>query len=147
MPGFVAGGLTTAGSTTLPVVALVGSASVRCRVREIGVFNTTSTAVALKLCRLTTAGTPGATLTADKLDPANAVANVGLLKNTYSSTAPTTSDLGFRCVLGAAVGSGFVWTFEDVDLCTLVAANAGIGILVENGTGQALQTYWKWAED
>lgn len=146
MAGFVAGGLTTAGSTTLPVVALTGSASVRCAIREIGVFNTTATAVALKLCRITTAGTPGSTLTSDELDPSQAVAAVGLLKNTYTSTAPTTSDLGFRCILGAAVGSGFVWTFEPGELCTLIAANAGIGILVENGTGQALQTYWKWQE-
>jgi hypothetical protein len=73
MSGFVAGGLSTAGSTTLPVFALVGSASVRARVKEIGVFNTTSTAVA----------------------------------------PPTTTDAGFRVQLGAAVGSGFVWTFDD----------------------------------
>jgi hypothetical protein len=142
---FGAGGLTTAGSTTLPVCALVGSASVLCRVREIGVFNTTSTAVALKLVRVTTAGTPGSTLTAAALnmDP---TASVGLLKNTYTGTAPTTVDIGFRALLGAAVGSGFVWTFEDFDLTTLIAANSGVGILVENGTGQALQTYWKWTE-
>ena len=143
---YVAGGLTTAGSTTLPVVALVGSASVRASVLEIGVFNTTATAVSLHLCRLSTAGTPGATLTSDKMDPADVLASVALLKNTYSSTAPTTTDLGFRCVLGAAIGSGFVWTFAPGELCTLVAANAGIGIVVDNGTGQALQTYWKWAE-
>lgn len=145
MARFVAGGLTTAGSTTLPVAALVGSASVLARIREIGVFNTTATAVSLKLCRLSTAGTPGATLTAAamNMDPATAVAT---LKNTYSSTAPTTTDLGFRCVLGAAIGSGFVWTFEDFDLTTLIAANAGVGILVENGTGQALQVYFKWFE-
>jgi hypothetical protein len=141
-----AGFLTTAGSTTLPVAALVGSASVRCRILEIGVFNTTSTAVALKLCRLTTAGTPGTAATIDKLDPADPAAAVGALRNTYSSTAPTTSDAGFRVILGAAVGSGFVWTFDDYQFCTLVAANAGVGILVENGTGQAIQTYWKWKE-
>jgi hypothetical protein len=129
------------------VVALVGSAGVKAGVLEIGVFNTTATAVALKLCRLTTAGTPGATLTAAGLEPSNPLASVAVLKNTYTSTAPTTSDLGFRCVLGAAVGSGFVWTFRDGEFDTLVAANAGIGILVENGTGQALQTYWKWRED
>ena len=144
MARFSAGGLTTAGSTTLPVVALVGSAGVQARVREVGVFNTTATAVALKLCRLSTAGTPGATLTSanGNTDPTTSIA---LLKNTYT-VAPTITDLGFRCVLGAAVGSGFVWTFEDYDLTTLVAANAGIGVVVENGTGQALQTYWKWAE-
>ena len=143
---FVAGGLSTAGSTTLPVFALVGSASVQARVLEIGVFNTTSTAVALKLCRLTTAGTPGAAATIDKMNPQDPEAAVAALRNTYSSTAPTTSDLGYRCVLGAAVGSGFVWTFADYDLVTLVAANAGIGCLVENGTGQALQFYVKWRE-
>jgi|RhiMethySRZTD1v2_1073278.scaffolds.fasta_scaffold1961956_1 hypothetical protein len=146
MSGFVAGALTSAGSTTLPVVALLGSASVKARVIEIGVFNTTSTAVALKLCRVSTAGTPGSTITASSLDASTPETNVALLKQTYSSTAPTTADLGFRCVLGAAVGSGFVWTFEDWELVTTVAANAAIGILVENGTGQALQTYWKWRE-
>src|SRR5512139_327026 len=138
---YASGGLSTAGSTTLPVFALVGSASVRCRILEIGVFNTTSTAVALKLCRLTTAGTPGTATTVDKMDPADPVAAVGALRNTYSGTAPTTSDAGFRTVLGAAVGSGFVWTFADYELTTLVAAAAGVGCLVENGTGQALQFY------
>jgi hypothetical protein len=146
MSGFVAGGLSTAGSTTLPVFALVGSASVRARVREIGVFNTTSTAVALKLCRVTTAGTPGTSLTVDKMDPTNPEANVAALRNTYSSTAPTTTDAGFRVQLGAAVGSGFVWTFDDWEFVTNVAANAGIGCLVENGTGQAIQFYVKWYE-
>jgi hypothetical protein len=145
MARFAAGGLTTAGSTTLPVAALVGGTTVLCRIREIGVFNTTATAVALKLVRVTTAGTPGATLAASSLnvDPAT---SVGVLKNTYSGTAPTTVDLGYRCVLGAAVGSGFVWTFDDFDLTTLIAASSAVGILVENGTGQALQIYVKWLE-
>lgn len=145
MARFSAGGLTTAGSTTLPIFALIGGTGVLCRIREIGVFNTTTTPVALKLCRLSTAGTPGATLTAASLntDPATAT---GVLKNTYTSTAPTTSDLGYRAVLGAAIGSGFVWTFEDFELTTLVAASAGVGALVENGTGQALQVYVKWYE-
>jgi hypothetical protein len=146
MANFAAGGLTTAGSTTLPVVALVGTAAVLPRIREIGVFNTAAVAVALKLCRLSTAGTPGSTLTADKMNPANPEANVALLKNTYSGTAPSTTDLGFRCILGAAIGSGFVWTFDDYDLCVIDAANAGVGVIVENGTGQALQTYFKWSE-
>lgn len=145
MARFVAGGLTTAGSTTLPIIALVGGTTVLARIREIGLFNTTATAVALKLCRISTAGTPGTTLTASAMntDPAAAVATV---RNTYTSTAPTTTDLGFRCQLGAAIGSGFVFTFDDFDLTTLVAANAGVGVLVENGTGQALQAYIKWYE-
>lgn len=144
MARFAAGGLTTAGSTTLPVIALTGGTTVLARIREIGVFNTTSTSVALKLCRLSTAGTPGATLTAAALnsDPATAVA---VMKNTYT-VAPTITDLGYRCVLGAAVGSGFIWTFDDFELTTLAVANAGVGVVVENGTGQALQAYMKWFE-
>lgn len=144
MARFGAGGLTTAGSTTLPVFALTGGTTVLARIREIGVFNTSSTAVALKIVRLSTAGTPGATLTAGALnaDPAAAIA---VLKNTYS-VAPTVSDLGYRCILGAVVGSGFVWTFEDFELTTLAVANSGVGVIVENGTGQALQAYVKWFE-
>lgn len=143
---FSAGFLTSAGSTTLPVWALVGSAAVKPRILEIGVFNTTSTAVALKLCRLSTAGTPGTSATSAGIDGTDPEAAVAVLKNTYSSTAPTTTDLGYRCVLGAAVGSGFVWTFNDQEMVVTVAANAGIGMLVENGTGQALQVYVKWRE-
>lgn len=143
---FTAGALTSAGSTTLPVIALVGGATVLARVVEIGVFNTTATAVALKLCRLTTAGTPGTAATTGAprgFDPATAIASV---RNTYTGTAPTTSDLGFRTQLGAAIGSGFVFTFNDFEVTTAAAAASGVGVLVENGTGQPLQAYIKWLE-
>jgi hypothetical protein len=146
MARYVAGALTTAGSTTLPVFALVGGTTVVARIREIGVFNTTATAVALKLCRLSTAGTPGTTITPASLpvfDPAGSLVTV---RNTYSGTAPTTTDLGYRVQLGAAVGSGFVWTWDDWELTTDKVASNGIGALVENGTGQALQFYIKWYE-
>lgn len=145
MARFSAGGLTSAGSTTLPVFGLLGTTGVVARIREIGVFNTSSSAVALKLCRITTAGTPGATLASQSGNP-DPSSSVALLKNTWSSTAPTTVDLGYRCILGAAVGSGFVWTFDDFDLTTLAVANSAVGALVENGIGQALQVYVKWAE-
>lgn len=145
MARFAAGGLTTAGSTTLPIAALVGSASCKPKIYEIGVFNTTATAVALKLVRMTTAGTPGATLTSERVSDPEGPASIALLKNTYSVTA-TMTDLGFRCQLGAAVGSGFVFTFGADGLPVLVAANAAVGIVVENGTGQACQTYWAWWE-
>jgi len=146
MARFAAGGLTTAGSTTLPIAALVGSASCKPKIYEIGVFNTTSTAVALKLVRMTTAGTPGATLTSERVSDPEGPASLATLKNTYTSTGPTLTDLGFRCQLGAAIGSGFVWTFGADGLPVLVAANAAVGIVVENGTGQACQVYFAWWE-
>lgn len=145
MARYSAGGLTTAGSTTLPIAALTGGTTVRPKIREIGVFNTTATAVALKLARLTTAGTPGSTL-ASEPHADEEPASVALLKNTYSSTGPTLVDLGYRCVLGAQVGSAMIWTFSEPGLAIPAVANSGIGIVVENGTGQACQVYFVWDE-
>lgn len=147
MSSYTAGGLTGAGSTTLPLAALIGAANNRLKVFEIGIFNTTSTAVALKLCRLSTAGTPGSNLSTpnNETDPEETATPTGVLKGTYSSTAPTTADGGRRAILGAAVGSAVIWTFPKGLIVPAVAA-AGVGILVENGTGQAVQCYFAWDE-
>ena len=146
MPRYSAGALSTAGSTTLPVGALVGGTGVRCRIREIGIFNTTAVAVALKLVRITTAGTPGTGLTEAPLVPEDPAA-VATAVNTYTGTGPTLgNDLGYRTVLGAAVGSGVIWTFPDTALVIPAVAAAGVAIIVENGTGQAVQWYMTWDE-
>lgn len=146
MSKYSVGALTTAGSTTLPIIALVGGTTIVCRIREIGFFNTTATAVAIKLCRLTTAGTPGTGLTEAILNDVDPVAAVGTAFNTYSGTGPTLVDLGHRTVLGAAIGSGCIWTFDEWELTIAAVANHGVGLVVENGTGQALQAYIKWTE-
>lgn len=144
MPRYVAGVLSTAGSTTLPLAALVGNGTVTCHVREIGVFNTTTTAVNLKLCRLSTAGTPGSNATTGQYDP-NSGAATGIVKGTYT-VAPTITDLGYRATLGAAAGSGTIWTFGDIGLIIANVANAGIGVVVESGSGQACEVYFTWDE-
>lgn len=145
MPTYTAGVLTTAGSTTLPIAALVGTAAVRPKIREIGVFNTTGTAVAVKLCRLSTAGTPGTAATVDKSSDPEGSAAVASLRNTYTSTAPTITDAGYRAQLGAASGSGVVWTFPSGLAIPAIAA-AGVGVVVESGTGQACEVYFSWEE-
>lgn len=146
MSKFAAGLTTTAGSTTLPLCALIGSASGRIRIVEIGVFNTTSTAVNLSLVRLSTAGTPGTAATSRLTDAGDGATAVGTLRNTYSSTAPTTTDLGIRFILPATAGVGVVFTYPDDVLTIDKVANAGIGLVVESGTGQAVMTYWRWYE-
>lgn len=146
MSKFAAGLTTSAGSTTLPICALIGGTGGRIRITEIGVFNTTSTAVSLVLCRLSTAGTPGTAATSRLTDAADAATAVGTLRNTYSSTAPTTTDLGIGFPLAAAVGTGVVLTFPDDTLTIPATANAGIGILVESGTGQACRVWFRWNE-
>jgi hypothetical protein len=143
---YSAGLLTTAGSTTLPLAALVGASTIRPRIWEIGMFNTTATAVALKLVRMTTAGTPGGAASAIATHIPEDSAPVGAVRGTYSSTAPTITDAGYRCVLGAAVGAGCIWTFGDSGFIIPAVTAAAVGIVVENGTGQAIQTYWTWSE-
>ena len=142
----VAGLTTSAGSTTLPICALVGGTGGRIRITEIGVFNTTTTAVNLVLCRLSTAGTPGTAATSRLTDQGDAATLVGTLRNTYTGTAPTTTELGIGFPLGAAVGSGLIMTFPDDTLTISATANSAIGLLVESGTGQACRVWFRWAE-
>jgi hypothetical protein len=145
MARYSAGVKTSAGSTTLPLAALAANASVAVKVREIGVSNTTNTAFDIKVVRLTTAGTPGAsqTETAYESDAPTATAS---FNTTYTSTGPTLVDLGYRFSLGAAIGAGVIWTFGDTGLRIPAGTANGIGIVVENGTGQAAQIYFVWDE-
>lgn len=140
MPRFSAGVKTGAGSTTLPIISLYSSASVGGKIREIGVFNTTTTAVDLKLVRLTTAGTQGTGLVEGKHDPDSPAASCTAF--TTHTGAPTLGDdLGYRASLGAAIGSGVIWTFGETGMRITVGTANGIGVIVENGTGQACQAY------
>jgi hypothetical protein len=145
MARYSAGVLTTAGSATLPIISLYSAAAVSPKLREVGVFNTATTAVALKLVRLTTAGTQGTGLTEGKHDPDSAAASCTAFA-THSGAPTLGDDLGYRVVLGAAAGSGVIWTFGDTGLIVPVGTGNGIGVIVENGTGQACQAYLAWDE-
>ena len=150
MARFSAGARTTAGSTTLPMMSIYSAAASIGTLREVGVFNTTATAVEIFLTRLTTTGTQGAGLTEARHNMKGPPALCTVF--TTHSVAPTLGeDLGYRAVLGAAVGSGVIWTFGD-DGLVIGAADAveavtnGIGIIPETGTGQICQTYFVWQE-
>lgn len=144
MARFVAGTRTGAGSTTLPIISVYSSATINPHVFEIGVFNTTATAVALKLCKLTTAGTQGAGLTETSLDAGAYTASCTAF-TTHTVTA-TIVDMGYNVTLGAAIGSGMVWTFGDTGLSVPAGTGNGIGVIVATGTGQVLDAYIAWTE-
>ena len=144
MPRYSAGVVTGAGSTTLPIISLYAAAAVGARIREIGATNTTATEVVLKLIRMTTTGTRGSALTNAKHDPASAAAGCSAY-GTHTVTA-TNTDMGYRTVLGAAIGSGVIWTFGDSGLVIPVGTGNGIGIMVGSGTGQACSCYIVWDE-
>jgi len=146
MARYSAGVLTGAGSTTLPIISLYAIASTTGTIRECGITNTTATAVAEKLIRLTAAGTQGAGLVEAKHNPESVAASMtAFTTHTVDPTAGAV-DLGYRASLGAAVGSGVIWTFGDTGIRVLAGTANGVGVIPENGTGQACQAYLVWDE-
>jgi hypothetical protein len=127
------------------VGSLYAAAAAGARLRECGVYNTTTTAVAIKLVRLTTAGTQGAALTEAAHDQ-NFVAPQCTAFDTHTVAPTLGDDLGYRAPLGAAIGAGIIWTFGDSGLVIPEGTGNGIGIIVATGTGQILDWYMVWDE-
>src|SRR5688572_30538013 len=146
MPRYSAGVRTGAGSTTLPIISIYAVAGSGGTVREIGVFNTTAVAVALHVIRLAATGTPGAGQ-AEAKHHTNSVAAAMTVFTTHS-VDPTSGavDMGYRASLGAAIGSGVIWTFGDAGLYIPLGTTNGIGVIVSTGTGQACDAYIVWDE-
>lgn len=150
MARFMAGVRTTAGTSLRPMMSLYSPAASTGVLREVGCFNTTATALEIFLTRLTTTGTQGAGLTESLYNPKGPPALCTAF-TTHTADATLGDDLGYRAVLGAAVGSGVIWTFGEggiqiglPDAVELVTN--GIGIILETGTGQICQTYFVWDE-
>jgi len=137
---------TGAGSTTLPTGSLYASASVDVYVIEAGCFNTTITACAVAFRRMTTAATQGSGLSEIPWDPDTPAATATAF-DTHSSTGPTIT-AGFYAVatLGAAAGSGVIWTFGNKGLRLPKATSNGLGFVTSTGTGQILDWYIIWDE-
>lgn len=145
MSRYTVSAVTTAGSTTLPIISLYGGTTVRPRLAELHLFNTTATSVFLKLVRVTTTGTQGTALTEMPMVPEDPAA-IATAFNTHS-VAPTitTGDL-WRGSLGAAIGSGVILTFPGQGLVIPATANAGLAVVVATGTGQAVDATLIWDE-
>lgn len=134
-----------AGSATLPIGSLYAAAAVNMRLREVGVFNTTTTAAVVALCRVSTTGTQGSALTEFSLD-SSSVASSCQGFNTHT-VAPTLVDAGYRTTLGASAGSGIIWTFaNDTGINCNVGTGNGVAIYVPTGTGQVCDFYFVWEE-
>jgi hypothetical protein len=114
-------------------------------INEVGVFNTTATACSVALRFITTAGTAGSTVTSIPWD-VDVTASTAAAKDTYTSTGPTITAGNIRAAgLGAAVGSGVIWTFNG-DLYIPKGTGNGLVIIPHTGTGQILDWYIDWSE-
>lgn len=138
----VSGRATIAGTNLLPLMSLYATAGVRPTVLEVGITNTTAVAVTVSLNRLTTAGTPGAALTEVAEDsPDHVAVSTGFAGHT---AGPTIGGELRRTTLGAAVGSGVIWTFTGLEIPASTAQ--GLGLIIPAGTGQILDYYVSFIE-
>lgn len=145
MARFSAGATSTNGGTAArPIGSIYAAASSAFILREIGIFNTTDVACAFRLARLTAQGTPGTGLTEEEHD-ANMSPPLCTTFNSHSADATVGNDLGYRAQLGAAKGSGVVWTFGGDGIRGGTGTANGVGI-IPIGTGQVCEFYLVWEE-
>ena len=139
----VANRSTVVGTTVRAIASVFSTATVGFTLREVGVFNTTTTACAVALVRFTNATGVGAGLTEVDWDPAKLVVATAFAGHTADGAVGS----AFRqASLGAAIGSGVIWTFGDSGILVPVGTANGIGIVVPTGTGQILDFYYDWDE-
>jgi len=134
---------------SLPIASLFANGVTAVNVFEIGVTNTSSTAVDIGLWRYAWAavGTVGTGITPKSLD--SPLATSGALCYTTPATgAPSFTSLGYRTELGAAIGSGVIWTFPEEGIVIPAAAGTvnGIAVMPPIGTGQVCDVYFVWSE-
>lgn len=144
MARFAVAGRTSAVPTAVRGPSVYATTAVKPRIREIGVFNTTATAMAVAIARASATGTQGAGLTEVCLDDD---VHVAIATGFNTHTADATVGAAIRqASLGALIGAGVIWTFGDDGLVLDNATTAGIVIICPTGTGQHLDFYIEWVE-
>lgn len=135
---------TVVGTSLRSMMSLFAVAGSGARLREVGIFNTTTTALAVALVRHTNATNVGAGQTEGEYDE-NAPPPLSTI------FAGHTGDGGVGQVLrqasiGAAIGAGVIWTFGDSGLVITLGTANGIGVSCPTGTGQICDLYFDWEE-
>lgn len=125
--------------------SLYATANIRPQIRKIEVYNTTSTACCVAVVRATATGTQGAGLTEVCLsDDSRTPTATGF--NTHTADATVGSSI-VQATLGAAAGSGIIWTWGPGEFIVDNATTAGVVIIAAEGvTGQHLDFCIEWDE-
>ena len=139
----VAGRATVVGTTVRGMASVFSTATVGAIIRQIAIFNTTSTGVAYAVVRMTNATGVGAGLTEANYDPSSPAICTGFAGHTADGAVGEVIEQGS---LGAAVGSGVVLTFGESGLRVTVGTANGIAITCPTGTGQICDYTITWDE-
>jgi hypothetical protein len=114
--------------------------------REVGIFNTTVTAFCVGLLRATTAGTQGTALVEENIDDvSHTILGTGFNVHSVAPTVTAGAEVR-RGSVGAAIGSGVIWTFSGRGLEIAEGTANGVLINVPTGTGQHFDFYFEWEE-
>lgn len=113
--------------------------------REVGVFNTTTSAVCVGLAVCTATGTQAGGLTEYQEDDATAPAPAETAFTSQSSDSTVAATIR-QCSLGAAIGSGIIWTFGERGLEVTEGTANGFIISCPTGTAQFLDFYFVWSK-
>jgi len=141
----IAGRATVVGTSARAIASLFAVAASGGAIREIGVFNTTSTALAVGVIRFSAATNVGTGLTEAQYNTANPAPQcTGFAGHTGDGT--TTGGVIRQASVAAAVGAGVIFTFGDTGLIIPIGTANGIGIYIPTGTGQICDYYIDWDE-
>lgn len=135
---------TVVGTSARAMMSLFGIANIGGSLREVGVFNTTSTALAIALARFTAATNVGAGQTEGEYDE-NAPGPSCTIFAGHTGDG-TVGQILRQASIGAAVGAGVIWTFGDKGIVIQPGTANGLGIIVPTGTGQICDLYFDWEE-
>lgn len=137
-------GRTDAVPTSTRGPCVYATTAIRPQIREIGVFNTTTTAAAVAVVRASATGTQGTALTEVCVsDDSRTVIATGF--NTHTANATVGAAIQ-QATLGAAAGAGVIWTFGPGEFVIDNLTTAGVVVICPTGTGQHLDFYILWDE-
>lgn len=136
------------GVTNLPTTVrgpnLYCSANDGLTVREIGVFNTTTTAFCVGVGVATAIGTPAGAVT--EYCESNASHTVLGICNTSHSADATIGGVVRQATVGAAAGAGVIFTFGENGLFRPAGTGNGVVLTCPTGTAQFFDFYFVWDE-
>jgi hypothetical protein len=141
----IAGRATVVGTNVRAIASLFSPATGSGSIREISVANTTAVAVCVGVIRFSAATNVGTGLTEAEYNTAKCPPLcTGFAGHTGDGT--TSGGTIDQVTLGAAVGSGWVWTYGDEGLVIPEGTANGVGIFIPTGTGQILDYKIGWDE-
>lgn len=133
---------TGAGSATLPMASLYNLGTGSIWLVECGITNTTATAFAISLKRVSTAGTQGTAQTCVYEENDLNVTAKGDPRDTHTVAPTLVAGELRRASIGASIGSGIIWTFGGRGLYIPSGTANGVALMPITGTGQISDVYF-----